>query len=169
HASHRYADLIGLPACSTPQLLIRLHRTLSTSTGGNSNGSNATKRPTPPQSEKDVGTGLGSDYRPQVSYKDAQEVPYATKGSVRPDWCNTTSCSVEVKNYNIANNSSGLIKNVADQAIQRQEHLPAGMEQQVVIDVRGQAVTAQQEDMIVKGIVSRSNGIIKPDAIEFRR
>ncbi|MHA6853703.1 HAD-IA family hydrolase, partial [Ralstonia pseudosolanacearum] len=29
HASHRYADLIGLPACSTPQLLIRLHRTLN--------------------------------------------------------------------------------------------------------------------------------------------
>ncbi|QCX49532.1 hemagglutinin repeat-containing protein [Ralstonia pseudosolanacearum] len=141
----------------------------STSTGGNSNDSNATKRPTPSQSEKDVGTGLGSDYRPQVSYKDGQEVPYATKGSVRPDWCNTTSCSVEVKNYNIANNSSGLIKNVADQAIQRQENLPAGMEQQVVIDVRGQTVTAQQEDTIVKGIVSRSNGIIKPDAIEFRR
>nr|CUV15129.1 protein of unknown function [Ralstonia solanacearum] len=141
----------------------------STSTGGDSNDSNATKRPTPSQSEKEVGTGLGSDYRPQVSYKDGQEVPYATKGSVRPDWCNTTSCSVEVKNYNIANNSSGLIKNVADQAIQRQEHLPAGMEQQVVIDVRGQTVTAQQEDTIVKGIVSRSNGIIKPDAIEFRR
>ncbi|WP_247664421.1 hemagglutinin repeat-containing protein [Ralstonia pseudosolanacearum] len=160
---------LSVTADPPPNVIASSGNDVSTSTGGNSNGSNATKRPTPPQSEKDVGTGLGSDYRPQVSYKDAQEVPYATKGSVRPDWCNTTSCSVEVKNYNIANNSSGLIKNVADQAIQRQEHLPAGMEQQVVIDVRGQAVTAQQEDMIVKGIVSRSNGIIKPDAIEFRR
>ncbi|WP_307844523.1 hemagglutinin repeat-containing protein [Ralstonia syzygii] len=140
----------------------------STSTGSNSNDSNATKRPTPPQSEKDVGTGLGSDYRPQVSYKDGQEVPYGTKGSVRPDWCNTTSCSVEVKNYNIANNSSGLIKNVADQAIQRQANLPAGMEQQVVIDVRGQTITAQQELAIRQGIVSKSNGVIRPDMITFK-
>ncbi|BCN07541.1 hypothetical protein RPSB_46780 (plasmid) [Ralstonia solanacearum] len=141
----------------------------STTTGSKSNDSNATKRPTPRQSENDAGAGLGPDYKPQVSYKDGEVVPYGSKGSVRPDWCNGTTCSIEVKNYNIATNSSGLIKNVADQAIQRQANLPAGMEQQIVIDVRGQTMTAQQEDAIVKGIVSRSKGAIKPDAIEFRR
>ncbi|CBJ49649.1 hemagglutinin repeat-containing protein [Ralstonia solanacearum] len=134
-----------------------------------SNDSNTAKRPTPRQSENDAGAGLGPDYKPQVSYKDGEVVPYGSKGSVRPDWCNGTTCSIEVKNYNIATNSSGLIKNVADQAIQRQANLPAGMEQQIVIDVRGQTMTAQQEDAIVKGIVSRSQGAIRPDAIEFRR
>ncbi|OAI58852.1 hemagglutinin, partial [Ralstonia solanacearum] len=160
---------LGATANPPPNVLASTGGDDSATTGSSGNDSNVTKRPTPPQSEKDVGTGLGSDFRPQVSYKDGQEVPYGTKGSVRPDWCNATSCSVEVKNYNIENNSSGLIKNVADQAIQRQANLPAGMEQQIVIDVRGQKVTAQQEDIIVKGIVSRSNGAIKPDAIEFKR
>ncbi|MGD7247815.1 hemagglutinin repeat-containing protein, partial [Ralstonia pseudosolanacearum] len=141
----------------------------STTTGSKSNDSNATKRPTPRNSETDVGSDLGSDYRPQVSYKDGKEVPYGTKGSVRPDWCNTTSCSVEVKNYNIDSNSSGLIKNVAEQAIQRQANLPAGMDQQVVIDIRGQKVTDAQKISIIKGIVKQSNGIIGPTSIRFKQ
>lgn len=70
--------------------------------------------------------------------------------------------------HSTANNSNGLIKNVADQAIQRQANLPAGMEQQVVIDVRGQTITEQQEFAIRKGIVSKSNGIIRPDMITFK-
>ncbi|WP_412769937.1 hemagglutinin repeat-containing protein, partial [Ralstonia pseudosolanacearum] len=141
----------------------------STTTGSKSNDSNTTKRPTPRNSETDVGSDLGSAYRPQVSYKDGKEVPYGTKGSVRPDWCNTTSCSVEVKNYNIDSNSSGLIKNVAEQAIQRQANLPAGMDQQVVIDIRGQTVTDAQKISIIKGIVKQSNGIIGPTSIRFKQ
>ncbi|WP_240487664.1 hypothetical protein [Photorhabdus australis] len=47
-----------------------------------------------------------------------------------------------MKNYNIATNKNGLINNVAKQAIERQKNLPAGMEQRIVIDVRGQAKNA---------------------------
>jgi len=42
------------------------------------------------------------------------------------------------------------------------------MQQQVVIDVRGQMITVDQERNIIKGIVQKSNGIIKPEAIEFK-
>ncbi|WP_282183136.1 hypothetical protein [Photorhabdus hindustanensis] len=42
-----------------------------------------------------------------------------------------------MKNYNIATNKNGLINNVARQAIERQKNLPAGMRQEVVIDIRG--------------------------------
>jgi hypothetical protein len=49
-----------------------------------------------------------------------------------------------VKNYNIAKNQGGLISNVSKQAIQRAENLPQGMQQQVVIDVRGQMITAEK-------------------------
>ncbi|MCS4511928.1 hypothetical protein NBM50_17190, partial [Xylophilus ampelinus] len=70
-------------------------------------------RPTPRQSEIDVGLDLPPGARPQVSYKNGQEVPYGTSGSVRPDYCLGNVCSVEVKNYNIATNSNGLIKNVS--------------------------------------------------------
>jgi filamentous hemagglutinin len=50
-----------------------------------------------------------------------------------------------VKNYNIEKNQSGLISNVSKQTIQRAENLPQGMQQQVVIDVRGQMITVDQE------------------------
>ncbi|GLX16244.1 hypothetical protein Pstr01_44830 [Pseudomonas straminea] len=128
----------------------------------------AVVRPTPKQSEIDVGTDLGQGARPQVSYKNGQEVPYGTSGSVRPDWCIGSVCSVEVKNYNIATNQQGLISNVSKQALQRAENLPQGMQQQVVIDIRGQAVTDAQKNAVIKGIVQKSNGALGPTDIRFK-
>ncbi|WP_261372450.1 hemagglutinin repeat-containing protein [Yersinia aldovae] len=129
----------------------------------------AATRPSHRQSEIDVGEGLGDGWREQVTFKDGKEVPYGTKGSVRPDWCQGNVCSVEVKNYNITTNSNGLINNISKQAIDRQANLPAGMRQEVVIDVRGQTISAIQEDSIIRGIVQKSNGIIKPTDIQFKR
>ncbi|MCK1069449.1 VENN motif pre-toxin domain-containing protein, partial [Pluralibacter gergoviae] len=129
----------------------------------------STVRPTPRQSEIDVGKDLGDGWRDQVSFKDGKEVPYGTKDSVRPDWCQGNTCSVEVKNYNVEKNQSGLINNVSKQAIDRQKNLPEGMRQEVVIDVRGQKITPAQEDAIIKGIVQKSNGAIKPTDIQFKR
>ena len=100
-----------------------------------------TGRPTPRASEIDIGAELPPGARPQVSFKNGVEVPYGTSGSVRPDWCIGNTCSVEVKNYNIENNSNGLIANVSRQALDRAANLPTGMTQAIVIDVRGQAVT----------------------------
>ncbi|MFD0707372.1 hypothetical protein [Photorhabdus akhurstii] len=62
-----------------------------------------------------------------------------------------------------------MINNVARQAIERQKNLPAGMEQRIVIDVRGQIVSAAQEDAIIRGVVQKSGGIIKPTDIQFKR
>lgn len=42
------------------------------------------------------------------------------------------------------------------------------MQQEVVIDVRGQNVTPQQIANIRLGIVLKSNGIIGPNSIRFR-
>ncbi|WP_233445773.1 VENN motif pre-toxin domain-containing protein [Providencia stuartii] len=129
---------------------------------------NDTKRPSPRDSEKDVGKDLGEGWREQVSFKDGKEVPYGTKGSVRPDWCQGTVCSVEVKNYTIATNSKGLISNVSKQAIERQQHLPEGMKQEVIIDIRGQKVSDSEKRAVVVGIVQKSNGAIKPTDIQFK-
>ncbi|WP_306850376.1 hypothetical protein [Luteibacter jiangsuensis] len=126
-------------------------------------------RPTPKQSEIDVGKGLGGDARPQVSYKDGEEVKYGTPGSVRPDWCVGNTCSVEVKNYNILNNEQGLVNSVATQSKQRADNLPQGMTQKVVIDVRGQTVDLSQTQRIIKAIVDKSGGAIKPEDIQFKR
>lgn len=64
--------------------------------------------------------------REQVSFKDGKEVDYGTPGSVRPDWCIGTTCTIEVKNYDIHDNRNGLINIIADQAIERKKHLPKG-------------------------------------------
>lgn len=76
---------------------------------------------------------------------------------------------MEVENYNLTVNTSGLVRNVARQAIERVKHLPEGMEQLIVIDIRGQTVTTQQEVAIRKAISDQSNGVIKPESIDFMR
>ena len=126
-------------------------------------------RPTPRQSEIDVGAELGPGYKPQKSYLNRQEVPYGTPGSVRPDFVAADgSAAFEVKNYDVATNSSGLINNAAQQVIQRANNLPAGMRQRLIIDIRSQTVTAAQKDAIVRGIVQKANGVISSGAIEFK-
>ncbi|WP_176469796.1 hypothetical protein [Pseudomonas sp. Irchel 3A5] len=53
-------------------------------------------------------------------------------------------------------------------ALQRAKDLPEGMQQQVVIDIRGQTVTDAQKNAVIKGIVQRSNGAIGPTDIRFK-
>ncbi|OCG24542.1 hypothetical protein A9G28_03550 [Gilliamella sp. Fer1-1] len=71
-----------------------------------------------------------------------------------------------MKNYNIEKYSDNLINNISKQAIERQRHLPNGMQQQVRIDVRGQHLTPALEFKIIQGIIRKSNGIIKREQIE---
>jgi hypothetical protein len=120
------------------------------------------------QSEQHVKDQLGDKAEAQVSFKDGETVTRGTSGSVRPDFCKTDgSCSIEVKNYNIATNQNGLINNVVKQAEQRAVNLPAGMTQQVQIDISGQVVSKIQQDAIAQKIVDKSGGIIKFDDIKF--
>ena len=123
------------------------------------------KRPTP---EIHVGKTLPPNAHAQVSYLNGKEVPYGTKGSVRPDWyIYGQRVSVEVKNYNIKNNASNLINNVVTQAKYRAKHLPKGTTQTVVIDVRGQNIDVVKRNYIQKEISSKSGGIIKYGNISF--
>ena len=58
-------------------------------------------------SEQYVSKMLGTKARPQVSYLNGKEVPYGTKGSVRPDFVIGNKAAFEVKNYDISKNSDG--------------------------------------------------------------
>lgn len=85
---------------------------------------------------------VGKDYEgydAQKSFINGEEVPYGTKGSVRPEFYKNGH-SVEVKNYNVETSSgrNSLINNVSSQIKKRLTNLPEGTEQTVVIDVRGQ-------------------------------
>ncbi|WP_188479668.1 beta strand repeat-containing protein [Primorskyibacter flagellatus] len=127
-------------------------------------------RVTPPQSERDTVAmlgGLSDDLRIQVSYFNGREVRYGYPGSVRPDIvvCNDIAC--EVKNYDLSNGYSNLVRNVAGQAAQREVHLPAGMVQQVYIDIRGQTVTASTQAAIRVSIETQTNGVIPASSVFF--
>ena len=126
------------------------------------------KRPHHRQSEKDVGKDLGSEYKPQVSYKDGEQVPYGTKGSTRPDYSNGETTAFEVKNYQIPKNQNKMVNDIVKQSTKRQDHLPRGMEQNIVIDVRGQTLTPQQKIFIEKSVTDKSGGIIKPGQVGFK-
>ncbi len=111
----------------------------------------------------------GSSARPQISFLDRKEVKYGTPGSVRPDLAaKDSSFSVEVKLYDIQNNSNGLINSIAKQAIKRAVNLPKGMTQEIVIDVREQVTTKAQREHITNKIVQKSNGHIKHNSIRFK-
>lgn len=122
-------------------------------------------------SEIDVGADLAArGYKPQRSFLNGKEVPYGTKGSVRPDHHKPGS-SVEVKNYDVTTSQgrSSLVNNVSGQAGSRAANLPPGTKQSVVIDVRGQAVSDATLDDIAGRIVTRSGGVISRSDITFKR
>lgn len=117
--------------------------------------------------ERDFGN-RGVPVETQVSFMNGQRVPYGTPGSTRPDLCIGNSCSIEVKNYDITNNKDSLVDNVVNQAIYRDKHIPAGMKQIVIIDIRGQNVATTTRNMIKNEIQRRTNGIIQSSNINFK-
>ena len=98
------------------------------------------KRPSWRQSEIDIGKEH-PDYQAQKSFLNGKEVPYGTKGSVRPDFYKKGH-SIEVKNYNLKSvaGQKSMVKKIKDQFMQRAKHLPAGTKQKVIIDIRGQNI-----------------------------
>ena len=120
----------------------------------------ASKRPSWRQSEIDAANDY-PNYRDQVSFKDGQEVPYGTKGSVRPDYYNPGS-SIDIKNYNLDTQSgrTNLARNIEKQYYQRLKELPAGTKQSVQIDVRGQNISDTQLESLYNDSMARTeNGI----------
>lgn len=109
------------------------------------------------QSETDVGD-LNPNYETQKSFLNGKEVPYATRGSSRPDLY-ITGLSIEVKNYNVTNRSgrNSLINIVSNQVNQRISDLLGSTKQTIIIDVRGQQVTNDVLRQIRTSILEKCN------------
>lgn len=119
-----------------------------------------TSRPTWRQSELDAAKDF-PDYDAQKSFINGEEVPYGTKGSVRPDYYKD-GYSVDIKNYNVesASGRSNLARNIEKQYYQRIENLPEGTKQSVMIDIRGQNVTDADLSALYDDIMKRTdNGV----------
>jgi hypothetical protein len=116
------------------------------------------ERPSWRQSETDYGAEH-PDYSDQVSFKDGVEVPRGTKGSTRPDFYKDGT-AVEIKNYDISSSQgrSNLLRTLKKQLPYRQENLPEGTTQKLVLDVRGQDVSLSTLDSLA-GKIRETTGI----------
>ena len=128
------------------------------------------QRPSRRQSELDDAKDLAPDFEPQVAFKDGQEVSSSTRESKRPDGVSKDRLgkSFETKNYDINTNADGLVRNVIRQVLERAQHLPPRMQQNIRIDVRGQKVSEEQLNDVARRIVEQSNGLLRREHISFR-
>ena len=93
--------------------------------------------------EKYVGELLGKDGRPQVSYSWKKEVKYGTGPGTRVDFVYKNKVAIEVKNWDIAKNTNGLVSNIVDQVKKRVLHLPDGMKQEIWLYIKDKKVTKE--------------------------
>jgi hypothetical protein len=128
-------------------------------------------RPTWQESERRATGDLGPvDFTDQRSFIGGKEVSRGSPGSTRPDnYSETHRLSVDVKNYEIGtiDGRTRLVNNVVRQMTQRVAHLPKGTRQGLVIDARGQTLTADQMTALRARIVRMSSDLVAPDDIVF--
>ena len=58
-----------------------------------------------------------------------------------------------------------MVKTIVEQYEKRKNELSIGTRQNIVIDARGQGITAVQEKEIIQKIIDKSNGTIKKSDI----
>ena len=91
-------------------------------------------------------------------------MPYGTKGSVRPEYYHyDIKNSIEVKNYSIETSAgrNSLINNVSGQVKQRVIHLPEGIKQTIVIDIRGQNISSSSLRETRNRIIEKSGSNVE--------
>jgi len=133
-------------------------------------GEKPSERPTPRQSEIDDTLRLkksGQIVEPQVSFLDGKRCKYGTPGSIRVDNFVDGCVAHEMKNYDLTNNTNGLINEIVRQAKDHQIHLPDGVRQVYNIDVRGQVCDSALKGKIRQRILERVDGILSFKDIRF--
>lgn len=78
----------------------------------------------------------------QVAYLNGTKVPFITENSTRPDIIRTVRGhmeAIEVKDYDLENNYSGLLHKLKGQLSERRANLPHGATQRVALSVTGRA------------------------------
>ena len=92
----------------------------------------------------------------QESFIGGEVVPLGTEGSTRPDIVidnfNGTVKAIEVKNYDLQNNYSGLISSLKSEVADRVINLPQGSTQEILLDIRNRGYSNDFVVSIMKRI-----------------
>ncbi|GMU66697.1 MAG: hypothetical protein AMXMBFR36_29710 [Acidobacteriota bacterium] len=111
-------------------------------------------------------------FESEPSFFGGSRVSYGTRGSVRPDYASEQMMlSVDVKNYDLttAKGRWRLVRDVVGQSESRARNLPEGMQQGVIIDIRGQQVNDVLLQRMLDRIVQKSDGLIHADNVVVQR
>lgn len=103
-------------------------------------------RPSWRQSELDA-LKDNPNYREQVIFKDGLELEKKTKGSSIPDlYSDTVKHAIEVKNYDVSTSAkrTRLAYVIGKQVEARLKNLPEGTTQSIIVDIRGQEISATE-------------------------
>jgi hypothetical protein len=94
----------------------------------------------------------------QVTYLAGKKVAWGTPGGTRPDVVRVVGDhieAIEVKNYDLVNNSSELYRELTRQITERVTNLPPGSTQRIVLNVQGRGYTQEFVSTIVETIQTR--------------
>lgn len=106
----------------------------------------------------------------QVTFLNGQEVAYGTKGATRPDIVRKVGGkleAIEVKNYDLVNNTNGLYSELEREITARAANLPEGSLQRVVLDVKGRGYDKALVEDVKQGIWSRLETVYPNIPIEI--
>lgn len=108
----------------------------------------------------------------QVSFLAGKVVPKNTPGATRPDVIaeiNGQMTAIEVKNYDLINNLSGLKGELKRQLTQRVTDLPEGWAQRVVVDIKGKGYSAKYAEAVLNDLKALAHDIDPTIVVEFIR
>lgn len=94
----------------------------------------------------------------QITYLAGEEVPWGTPGGTRPDVVRTVGDhleAIEVKDYDLVNNSNELFRELTRQITDRVANLPHGSTQRIVLNVQGRGYTQEFVNTIIETIQTR--------------
>lgn len=98
----------------------------------------------------------------QVTFLAGEEVPWGTPGGTRPDVVRTIGDhleAIEVKDYDLVNNSNELLRELARQVTDRVVNLPSGSTQRIVLNVQGRGYTQEFVNTIIESIQTRLTNV----------
>jgi hypothetical protein len=109
----------------------------------------------------------GSHVERQASFLNGRPCSHGIPESIRVDNFVNGLVASEMKNYNLTTNQAGLVRDIVDQAIKHQRHLPPGTRQTFTIDTRGQVCTLEMRENIRSTILRKTNGVLTDNDINF--
>ena len=127
-------------------------------------------RPVPSPRDSEIAALEKLGGKEQVTFRNGKEVAYGTKGATRPDIVRKVGEkleAVEVKNYDLENNASGLYSELEREVTARVKNLPEGSLQRIVLDVRGRGYDNLLIETVKQGILSKLEAVYPNIPIEI--